>query len=428
MVPTGLVGRTSRAAARLAEGSTLSATLPAPLVKVAEGVLKSMLFAKLASKQFLLAAALVASTTAAVSVIASAPAGHRARSATAAPGHSHSQSDEWSWIDGLKNADAITRERLKRCASAANASFAAIRALRFEFDLMCEFRHVDQSGKSATVLAETYRGRLFWKNGSVRYDFEGRYPAFAPRENDPSGAKFQFLEDARRTYSVIRTGETLAHTDEDVTWGTCLKVERAPTPETRDRPEALYPLKELDPSESYAGPIRAESKQLRMLWNVWSTIESEEHGGKLLLRFLRADNGGRVEVTCDPAQGDLPVRVRAGDVRDGKWLIFGEYITLWKNFDGVWYPSHYRHVGYMGEEMKPVVEYDLTVKNPHANAAAAVPDAVFTLSNMQIPDGAPGFDNSNSPARGLIKAGGIVRESRPGELPRPKPIGARGGP
>ncbi len=69
----------------------------------------------------------------------------------------------------------------------------------------------------------------------------------------------------------------------------------------------------------------------------------------------------------------------------------------------------------MGIDLHPVKEFDLTVRNLRVNDAAGVPDSAFTLSGMKIPDGTGGLDHRYDPPRGLYRAGGIVRQPRPGE-------------
>ena len=137
----------------------------------------------------------------------------------------------------------------------------------------------------------------------------------------------------------------------------------------------------------------------------------------MLLRFLRADNGGRLEVTCDAVADWLPVRLRGGTVRQGEWKVWVDLSSEWRKLSGVWYPAHQVKTSYIGTDMTPVKEIDLTVENLRANGAVNIPDSIFSLSAMAIPDGTHGLDRRKEPFRRLFKAGGVVRDQRPGEGP-----------
>ncbi len=70
---------------------------------------------------------------------------------------------------------------------------------------------------------------------------------------------------------------------------------------------------------------------MREIWENCRAIESEEKGGKVVLRFILNNiNNGRAEVTCDQSAEWLPVRIRAGDVRDGNWIVFVDQSTEWE--------------------------------------------------------------------------------------------------
>ena len=91
------------------------------------------------------------------------------------------------------------------------------------------------------------------------------------------------------------------------------------------------------------------------------------------------------------------MRLRAGDVRDGKWIIFVELANEWEKVSGVWYPRHHARTAFYGNDLKPVHEIDLTVRNLKANGAVNLPDSAFTLSAMNIPDGTAGLDRRQKP-------------------------------
>ena len=114
--------------------------------------------------------------------------------------------------------------------------------------------------------------------------------------------------------------------------------------------------------------------------------------------------------------------LRVGQVQKGKWNVGLEHATQWLKTDGVWYPSHIVHTNCFGVELRPVKEFDLTILNLRANDAANVPDSQFTLSAMKMPDGTGGLDQRFQPWKSLYRAGGIVREARPGEGRVPKTV------
>ena len=122
-----------------------------------------------------------------------------------------------------------------------------------------------------------------------------------------------------------------------------------------------------------------------------------------------------MEITCDKSCDDLPVRWIYGDVQKGKKLTWGEERHEWKKSDGVWYPTHFEKIAYVGEEHRPTKEYDLRVSNLTANTAAKIPAAVFTLSDLPFPDGYGGWDTRSQPWGSLIRSNGLVRERRIGE-------------
>jgi RNA polymerase sigma factor (sigma-70 family) len=414
-VPPALVANTARAAAQVTVLGTWSGVVPAYLAAVTEGVMKTMPIAKLTSKGMILSVILCLSIGATgVGVFArihsglNQPVGPGPFTAGRAADH------DWSWVDHLNNADAATRERIKRCASAATTNFAAIHTLAFDYALYSEHGHVDhKTAKTTSVLPSRSHGTVYWKEGSLRYDIEGRFPFRKPYPNGPV-----YMLRKPKVYSVVRTRDMLACTHDNPVYGVFLTVTKPP--ESAEEWEYNSPLareRQLDPWLSYAPPFLYDGPKLRNFWESCRKIESEEAGGKVLLRFLGGENPGRTEVTCDGASDWLPVRVRGGEMRDGKWLVFGETVNVWSKTDGIWYPSRVTHTGYLGIDMRAVKQFDLTVRNPRANGGALVPDSVFTLSAMKIPEGSGGIDSRYQPPRGLFRAGGVVRESRPGEGP-----------
>ncbi len=348
-VPPALIACTARAAARFAIEGTLAGTVPANLITVTEGVLKAMLLAKLTSKGIVCSTILFLSLgAAAVGVVVHTRSQAEPAAAAGPPTSARASGVDWSWVDKLQNADLATRERLKRCASSATANFAAIKTLSFDFDLGTESARVDQTtAKTTGVVPAHSRGSLFWKDGSVSYHVEGNFPFRKPYPTGPV-----FVLKKPKTYSVVRTRDMLAYTEENAAYGLVLTVK--PPPQSSQEWEYSSPFvrsPRLDPWLHYASPFLVEQKMLREVWEKCGKIESEESDGKVLLRFLYGGTGGkgRSEVTCARDADWLPVRFRAGEMRDGKWMIFVETVHLWRKTDGVRYPSHVLQTAYHGD-------------------------------------------------------------------------------
>jgi hypothetical protein len=418
-VPPTLAASTARAAAQLAIEGGLAGTVPAYLATITRGVLKAMLIARLTSKGFILATILslvIGAATMGVVAYAQRHVDSRSGPEIFEPGRAADR--EWAWVDKLTNADAATRERLKRCARSATENFASLHRLIFDFDLTTEFARVLDSGKTTSPLSAHYHGTVLWRDGSVRYEAEGIYPQ---TKLVPNGLEFLFKKP--KWYSVVRSRDMLAYTEEHAVYGFFLTIVKPPqSAEEWERQNPFAPLKSLDPWLHYAEPFCTDPRSLRGFLESCRAIESEEAGGKVLLRLLRADGGWRVEITCDEAADWLPVRVRSGDLRDGKWLIAGDLSSEWKRVSGVWYPCHYVKTAYYGGDHRPVQETDLTVRDVRANGAAMVPESAFILSAVNVPEGTVGLDRRAEPGRWLIRAGGVVRQKRPGEGPRPKTV------
>jgi RNA polymerase sigma factor (sigma-70 family) len=410
VVPPAMVAATSRAAARLAAGATIAGVAPSYLAAITQGVLKTMVIAKITSKGIVIPAALCLSLGAlAVGVIASARSGPASDAASPAG----STVGAWEWVDRLKNADEATRDRLKRCAHSAAANFASLHRLAFDYELKMEVGHVEESGRTTRVDRGFSRGTVYWKEGSVRYDH------FPLGKLDTDGRRSLYKRP--RAYSVVRSGDMVAYTHQNPAYGLYLTVEKPPR--SAEDWESQYPfagVRRLDPWLHFAEPFCQDRAKLREILENARAIESEEVDGRALLRFFPAGNNARVEITCDRAADWLPVRLRAGDVRDGRWTIFVELTNEWRKQSGVWYPIRHVKTAYYGADLRPVKEIDLIVRNLRANGAVNLPDSAFTLSAMNIPDGTPGLDRRQEPFRGLIRTGGVVREPRPGEGPNPR--------
>ncbi|MHB1561701.1 MAG: RNA polymerase sigma factor [Isosphaeraceae bacterium] len=409
VVPPALVAATSRAAVRLAAGAPIAGAVSVHLATITNGVLKTMMIARLTSKTVLVGAVLgLVFGAASVGVVTLAP-----RDADAEPFAFNRPSErEWAWIDRLTNADEATRERLKRCASAATSNFASLHRLTFDYDVQTEAPRLplDANGHLKGVDRGFARGTVYWKEGMARYD---HYPLGKIDEN---GKKAVYRRP--RVFSVVRTREMLAYTHSDPTWGLQLIVEKPPaSADEWENQRPFTPETHLDPWLHYAVPFCQDRAMLRDFCEHCRTIESEDMSGQVLLRFLRAGGGGRTEITCDPTADWLPVRFRAGQVQNGDWKVFVELTSEWRKLSGIWYPVHQVKTSYVGVDMTPVTEYDLTVRNLRANGALNLPDSAFTLSVMAIPEGTHGLDRRSDPPRSLIRSGGVVRDQRPGEGP-----------
>jgi RNA polymerase sigma factor (sigma-70 family) len=417
-VPPALIAATSRAAARFAAEGTLAGTAPAYLAKLTDGVLKSMLLAKLTSKAMIVSMVLSLSMGAAgLGVVTHAWQGDGPESFSSAGATSR----DWAWVDRLANADLATKERLKRCASAATVNFAAIHRLIFDYDLIGETPQLplDAAGKLKGVDRWFSSGTVYWKDGM------GRYEHSPLGTLDAQGRKFVYKRP--RGFSVVRSRDVLAYTELSPTWGLFLTVTNPPQSALEWERSGRDPWR-LDPSLHYAQPFCGHGQQLRDYWENCRAIESEEADGKVLLRFLHRFHppGGaqdwRWEITCDGAADWLPVLDRGGPIRDGRWMIESSTTSEWQKLSGVWYPVHQVKMSYFGSELKPVKEIDRTVRRLRANGAVNLPDSAFTLSVMTIPEGTPGLDRRNEPFRWLIRAGGVVREVRPGEGRSPRNV------
>ncbi len=412
-----LVATTARAAARFALEGTLTGTTPAYLAAIAGNVIKAMLFAKLVSKMLVGFAVLSFA-------IGAAAAGSAAQKylgfgwqsgATPFPtGIGSDAAREWSWIDNLKNADAATRARLKRSAMAATTNFASFHRLIFDFDLHVEAGMLGPDAKTVSIDRGFFRGTVYWRNGAVRYD------KFSLGKLGQSGEKFFYKKP--KVYSVVRTREILAYTEENSAWGLFLTVTKPPQSDEEWEYKSPAYHRKLDPWLHYAQPLCTHKGQLRDFWEHCSAIESEEASGKVVLKFVRLQPSWRLEITCSAANDWLPESLRGGEVKDGKWSPSFINTDEWQRLSGVWYPVHHVEIRGMGIDNRPVKEIDLTVRNLRTNAAADVPESVFTLSAMEIPAGTPGLDRRTEPFRWLIRAGGVVRQPRPGEMPNNRSV------
>ena len=109
-MPPALIVATSRTAAHFATGAPLAGAVPAYLIRLTEGVLKTMLIAKLTSRGIIAATVLGLSLGATTVGVVS----HVLLGADQEPfAFARSDDREWEWVDRLQNADLATRKRLK---------------------------------------------------------------------------------------------------------------------------------------------------------------------------------------------------------------------------------------------------------------------------------------------------------------------------
>lgn len=397
-LPPALAAATARAAVQFVAGGATAAAIPSTLASLAKTVSKSLLIGKLTATGTMLTMSIVLAGT----IGAAAVAVRLAQQEPPGP-FKRAVADDWSWVDQLPNADPTTRDRVKRCARSALENYAALHRLVYDFDLTNE--NVRSDGKNNfTFFTATWHGRLYWNEGAVRYDYEGLDPAPKPDE------KGQLVPGEKGTFSVLRTRELAASIKEHSLYGVVLEV--GPPPKALgDLHHSPQPLKQLDPWVHYASCFRPEPMTLKDFWSGCKVIESREEGHTIVLNFQYAKNPGWMEVTCDKACDNLPVRWRYGDVQNGKKMTWGEESNEWTRTDGVWYPVLYVKMAFIGREMRPTKEYDLRVSNLRANTSAKIPAAVFTLSDLPFPDGYGGWDNRSRPPVGLIRANGVVRKA-----------------
>ncbi|QEH35943.1 ECF RNA polymerase sigma factor SigE [Aquisphaera giovannonii] len=411
-VPPALADATCRAAAAGLLGAGAAGAASSAAVDLSRQVLKSVWISALPSR--ILAAGVLIAAMIGAGVVASQLAG------TGDPSpFDRAVPDDWSWVDDLPGLDAATRERFKRCARSANENFANLHRLTCDFDLDVEnFRN--DGANHLTFEPGHLRGKLYWNEGAVRYDFEG----LDPRHRNSRG---EWQAGSSGTFSVLRTRDMAARTEEHEVFGVMLKIE--PPPKSLAEWRGGFPFRDLDPWVHYATCFRAAPGELKaMMKSMRGTSKEDERF--IHLRLDHAGEGHWIEITCDKSAADLPVKVRFGEVRKGEVMTHGEETCEWTNTDGAWCPSHLVKVAIMGLERHPSRQFDLRTSNLRANRSAPIPAAVFTPGDMPLPEGYGGLDLRKQPPINLIRAGGVVRERRPGEptksagsgpIPFPKP-------
>jgi RNA polymerase sigma factor (sigma-70 family) len=385
-MPRVLIGRTAELAEHTIALGASTAEVPAALEVITAGVIRSMLVAKLISKSSVALAIAVLSLSAASTLGSAARFGAgvhaglpRSQSGSAVgPGGTPSgpetfaPADDLVWIDELTNADAATRARLKRCLSSARKNFAAVRRAIYEFDFRQESAALDAAGEPLEITVRNYRGKVYWDNGSVRYEFFGPPPMMQidehgrPRRSNGKNLRFE----------VTRTPKLLTFSSQDVLGNPDVRALAAPTSIQiwKDRyPAQLSPL---DPLVFYAKNFRTDEASFRKHCESLRSIQSAEGDSTILLRFRR-DDDARIEIICDKAADCLPTRWRIGRDDDGTWRTWGEDSCSWRKTGEIWFPAHQDTTGYVGKHFRPVKFFDLTIRNVRANADADMHDSIF---------------------------------------------------
>ena len=260
------------------------------------------------------------------------------------------------------------------------------------------------------------RGTVYWKDGTVRYDH------FPLGKLDPDGRKSIYKRP--RVYQRRPVaGHAGVHRAKPGLWALADGREAAPVGRGMGIPEPLRPAAA---ARSLAALCRAVLP---------GSIEAARILGELPRDRIRG--GGRESAAAIPLRRQR--RATGNHLRPGRGLAAGaaprrrDARRQVESSSSSW-PTNGRSSPASGIRAirsrrlisaaicRPVKEIDLTVRNLQANGAVNLPDSAFTLSAMNIPDGTPGLDRRQEPVRGLIRAGGVVREPRPGEGPIPRNI------
>jgi RNA polymerase sigma factor (sigma-70 family) len=376
VIPHALVAGTAQLADRIVTGGTVAAAIPASLISLTDGVTRSMLLAKNIARSsiVLFGVALSVGGASALAIVGGRPGLNNSVVDGQARGPDAFLTKEPAWIDGPHKADERTKERLKRCVTSALTNYAAIARATYEFDFRQEVAQLDDSGEPVSITVKNYQGKVYWRNGSVRYDFEG------PSQMPP-------FSDDKRAFRVIRTKDVLAYSDEDPIGRGTLHVEDAPA-SVQIWHQRLSQMAQLDPWVFYAKNIRTDEPDYQRFCETAAAIQSAEGQSTIVIRMRRGgDDDARIELICDKAADCLPTKYRIGVIREGLWIPWAEESCEWRKTGEVWFPAHQVTIGYVGKNHKPVKFFDLTVRNIRVNGDADVPDSVFTPGSKLPRDG-----------------------------------------
>jgi hypothetical protein len=259
---------------------------------------------------------------------------------------------------------------LKRCVSSALTNYAALAKATYEFDFQQDVAQLDDKGEPLAISVRNYHGKVYWRNGSVRYDVEG--PPVAP-QLDAQGQPLQ-----KKLLSVIRTTDFIAYPDEDPRNTQGIHQEKAPSTIQAwlDRHPLVF--SQLDPRVFYAKSVRNDEPLRQTLSQKPNAIRSAEGRDTIVMRLRRGDiEDAQIELIFDKKADCLPTSARFGIMREDQWIPWAENSCDWKKTGGVWFPAHQVEIGYVGKDRKPVKFFDLTVRDLRVNADADVPDSVF---------------------------------------------------
>jgi RNA polymerase sigma factor (sigma-70 family) len=373
LAPPRLVAGTVETAGRLIAGEAIKQFVPAPLETLAVNVSRAMLIAKLAARTSIacgiLAVSLGATAVGVASVRDGASGFLRAGRKQVSPIPPWS---ELSWIDDLKNADPATKVRLKRCLSSALANFAAIHRAIYDFDFRQETAELDRAGEPRSVAGRSYHGKLYWQDGSARYELFGPPPV---TQIDEQGRPLpRNLKTFR--FEVSRTPKIVTISDLDLFGNLDVRTQAAPESIQLWKERYSSQFSHLDPLVFYAKSFRTDERNFRAHCESMQAIQSAEGSGTIVLRFRRQDDA-KIEIICNKAADCLPTRSRVGSDRRGEWVTWGEESCEWQKIDGAWFPAHQVATGYIGKAQAPVKFFEITIRNARFNDHADVPESIF---------------------------------------------------
>jgi RNA polymerase sigma factor (sigma-70 family) len=363
-MPAALCSRTVAAAAQVAASGSLSGVVAPSLVTVAHTVSRSMGLAKLVVASAVLAG--LTALAAGTGLITSARALDEPSKALPAADDRATRKkspDALAWVDDLHNADAASKQRLKRCLSSALTNHATVRRAIYDFDFRQEVAGIDNAGEVASTEVRNYRGKVCWRDGAVRYEFTGPPPMPANKKT--------------RRSVVIRTDRSLAFAFVDVGGQPEVRAQAAPASATLwERGYSGY-MQQLDPLLFYAKWFRSHDQDFRAFCEALVSIQSAEGEGTIVLHLRREAQDARMEIVCDKKADCLPSHYRIGTYIKGKWVTWADESCDWRQTDGVWFPVHQTTEGYVGAKFTAIKFLDLTIHNLRANDKADVADSAL---------------------------------------------------
>ena len=161
--------------------------------------------------------------------------------------------------------------------TSARANFAAIKSLTFDFSLATEHGSLNQTDRKTVYKTPALcHGTVYWKEGSVAYHVEGNFPFRKPYPDGPV-----FVLKKPKVYSVLRTHDMLAYTEENAAHGLVLTVVKPPASASQSAQEFPFAQhRKLDPWLHYAQSLLAEQKVLRDFWGTAARSNRKSVGGR----------------------------------------------------------------------------------------------------------------------------------------------------